>query len=325
MSRLTIVIPTYNRPGFLHDCLESISAQTFHDFSVVVLDNASTEDYGPTLKKFETLRIEYHRNTLNIGAIRNIEKAREIGSRSIYHMIFHDDDLMHPEMLKCQIGALDRMPNLQWVATECVPFASEVIPDLGGASVREEDLEVYETPAQLVRDILANVSLNSGSVMFRSRDRTPPIRYDEFEIVADRVFLADLAVSGPVGFIRKPLVLYRHHEGQDSHNPIFREHHALSLMKYYRDALPSPLSAEDQSLLIGHATNYLLHVRSVVHPSNRMPLRSFIEQARRENLFRWRAIDGQGIAAIAKLVGVGSGYAAIRPILGRAKRWLTRP
>lgn len=324
MSRLTIVIPTYNRPGFLHDCLESISAQTFRDFSVVVLDNASSEDYGPVLKKFETLAIEYHRNPENIGAIRNIEKAREIGSGSLYHMIFHDDDLMHPEMLRCQIKALDTIPDLQWVATGCAPFASGIMPDFGDTSVREEDLEVYETPAQLVRRLLANVSLNFGSVIFRSRDHTPPIRYDEFEIIADRVFLADLAASGPTGFIRKPLVAYRHHEGQDSHNPIFREHHALSLMKYYRDALPWPLSAEDQSLLASHATNYLLHARSAVQPSGRMPLHSLIRDARREGLFRWRAINGQGIAAIAKLIGADSVYAPIRPILGRAKRWLIR-
>ncbi|MCL5886995.1 MAG: glycosyltransferase [Actinobacteria bacterium] len=324
MERLTVVIPTYNRPCYLRDCLHSVASQTLRDFKVVVLDNASTEDYGPVLEKFEALDIEYHRNPENIGAIGNNDKAREIGSRSTYHVIFHDDDLMHPEMLRCQLEALDKMRNLQWVATECAAFTSDSMPDFSEASVGGLDLEVYEDPAALVRVLLANVPLNFGSVMFRSQQAPQPIRGDEFQIVADRILLTDLAALGPVALIREPLVLYRHHEGQDSHNPVFREHHALSLMKYYRDALPAPLSARDESLLLKHGTNYLLHARSVIGPSNRKPLSSLIGDARREGLFRWRAIDGQGVAAIARLAGLEGPYSAIRPVLGRVRRLVQR-
>src|SRR5665647_1450548 len=202
--------------------LESIAAQTFVDFDLVVLDNASTQDYAPVLERFRSLGLTYIRNPENVGAARNIEKARTIGMRSAYHIVFHDDDLMHPLMLEWQVDSLDARPEMAWVATECLPFANGTVPSFGNWDTAEQDLEIYRTPYELVRRLLENVSLNFGSVMFRSEVvRTIEIRAEEFETVADRVLLCDIARQAPVGLIRRPLVLYRHHEAQDSHNPIF--------------------------------------------------------------------------------------------------------
>ncbi|MCL5886855.1 MAG: glycosyltransferase family 2 protein [Actinobacteria bacterium] len=323
MSRLTIVIPTYNRPGFLGECLESLMAQTFSDFRLVILDNASETDYGPVLERFSSAGIEYIRNAENIGSTRNIEKAFAIGSATEYFTIFHDDDLAHPYMLEQQVRTLDANPGMRWVATECAPFVS-------GSAVAFEDvgigaLDIYQTPPALVRRLLENVALNFGSVMFHSSQGPPArLRHAEFEIVADRVLLVDLAQSGPVGLLREPLVRYRHHEGQDSHNPIFREAHALALMRYYRDALGAPLAAEDLRLLRRHATNYLLHARTAVLPDARIAFGELVDAAKRDGVFSWAAIDGQGIAALAALAGVGSAYSAVRPLLGKIKRALSR-
>lgn len=324
MTKLTVVIPTYDRRDYLAECLETVAAQTFRDFDLVVLDNASTEDYSPVLERFESLGIEYIRNPENIGAARNIDKARDIGSRSRYHIVFHDDDLMHPRMLEWQVGALDARPDMAWIATESLPFPDGTTPAFESWSASETDFEVYDAPHELVRRLLQNVPLNFGSVMFRSDvSRGTGFRLEEFEIIADRVLLCDIASKGPVGLIREPLVLYRHHGAQDSHNPVFRERHALALMAYYRQLLPQPLSAADRTLLERHSTNYLLHARSAVSPGNRIPFTQLIGRAKAEGLFRWSALDGQGVAALARIAGVGAPFEAIRPALGRIRRSLS--
>ncbi|KAF0208853.1 MAG: glycosyltransferase [Actinomycetota bacterium] len=321
MARLTVVIPTYNRPTYLAECLASLAAQMFRDFDLVVLDNASTEEYAPVLAEYAALDIEYIRNPENIGAARNIEKAREIGARSEFHVVFHDDDLMHPWMLELQVAALNAHPEMAWVATECQPFSQGTPSSFGEWSDSSKDLEVYGAPDELVRPLLENASLNFGSVMFRSAlGASIHMRVQEFEIVSDRVLLCDIAGRAPVGFIRRPLVLYRHHEEQDSHNPIFREAHALALMTYYRRLLPEPLSAADRTLITRHATNYVLHARSTVRPDNRIPLSQLTREARAQHLFKWTAIDGQGVAALAHIAGIGRAFDAIRPMLGRMKR-----
>lgn len=319
MPKLTVVIPTFDRPDYLAECLETVAAQTFRDFDLVVLDNASTADYAPVLERFASLDIEYVRNPENIGAIGNIAHAREIGSRSAYHIVFHDDDLMHPRMLGWQVGALEARPDLAWVATESLPFPDGTTPAFG--KYVDPRTEVFESVDGLVRTLLENVPLNFGSVMFRSSaGKGTEFRREEFEIIADRVLLCDIAATSPVGLIREPLVLYRHHAAQDSHNPVFRERHALALMAYYERFLPHPLSAADRALLQRHATNYVLHARSAVAPENRIPFSQLVGQAKAEGLWRWSAIDGQGVAAMAHLAGLGGPYGAIRPALGRIKR-----
>ncbi|TDB37604.1 MAG: glycosyltransferase [Actinobacteria bacterium] len=324
MARLTVVIPTFNRPGYLAECLQSVAEQTFRDFDLVVLDNASTEEYGPVLDRFSSLALTYIKNPENIGAARNIDKARTIGGSSEYHIVFHDDDLMHPRLLEWQIRVLDAHPEVAWVATECRPFESGTIPTYGAWPDVETELEVYATPDALVRRLLENVSLNFGSVMFRSeRSGGVPVRAEEFEIVADRVLLCDIAKNAPVALIRRPLVHYRHHAGQDTHNPIFRERHALDLMTYYAALLPIPIDSPDRTLLTRHATNYLLHARAMVAPENRTRLSDLTRDARAKGLFAWPALDGQGVAALAHVGGVGGAFDAIRPILGKVKRRLS--
>lgn len=322
MSKLTVVVPTYNRSAYLAECLASIAEQTYRSFQLVVLDNASTEDVGAVVARFESLGIHYIRNTENIGAARNIDLAREIGAASDYHIVFHDDDLMHPRMLERQVFELEARSDLAWIAAESAPFDGDSAA-MQGWSDSAGDVEVYETRDALVRRLLENVPLNFGSVMYRSSiSAGVDFRLDEFEIICDRVLLCDIAAAGPVAVIREPLVRYRHHEAQDSHNPIFREQHAMALMRYYKELLPAPLSAADGRLIERHSTNYLLHARSTVAPENRLAFRELTRAARADGLFRWSALDGQGVAALADLAGVGTAYGAVRPALGRIKRSL---
>ena len=52
MSKLTVVIPTYNRAALLKVSLASILAQDYPDFQVVILDNASTADTEAVVRTF---------------------------------------------------------------------------------------------------------------------------------------------------------------------------------------------------------------------------------------------------------------------------------
>jgi len=322
MPKLTVVVPTYNRAAYLAECLTSIAEQTYRDFELIVLDNASTEDVAVVVARFDSLGIRYIRNAENIGAARNIDLARELGAASDYHIVFHDDDLMHPQMLERQVALLDARPDLAWIATESAPFVGDSVATQGWGD-SAGDVEVYETRDALVRRLLENVPLNFGSVMYRSSvSAGVDFRLDEFEIIADRVLLCDIAAAGPVAAVREPLVRYRHHAAQDSHNPIFREQHALALMRYYKGLLPTPLSSEDRALVERHSTNYLLHARSTVAPANRLAFGELTRAAQADGLFRWGAIDGQGVAALANLARVGAAYGAVRPMLGRLKRSL---
>ncbi len=324
MNKLTVVIPTYERPEFLAECLATIEAQTRKDFDLVVIDNASTRDYTRVLARFSHLGIEYLRNETNIGSGSNQVKAREICARSDYGMVFHDDDLMHPRLIEWELGVLETHPQVVWVATECMTFIDGTRPPFEVWENLSGSTDVYADRASLLRRILDESPLHFGSTMFRTAALAAvglqSEKYQRLHIVADRAYLLDVADAGHTALIREPAVLYRLHSAQDTYDPDFTEDQAIELMQCYRDALPGNLSPEDERLFMRHSTNYLLHVHAFTRPQNHGSFWGSVKRERAADLFRWRSVNGQGIAALAGMVGLGRLFGAVRPALGAVKR-----
>jgi GT2 family glycosyltransferase len=257
-SQVTLVIATFDRPDYLEECLASVKAQTLTGFRLVVLENPSAADYSGVLDRFRDLPMTYVRNETNIGAAGNIGKAMREYSDSKYLVVFHDDDMMHPRMLEWQLEMLEADPDIQFVSTELAAFdygdaPPRMIPESVGL-----DIEVYDDQGALARSLLGPGGLCFGSTMYRS-SVLKQIRLDEerFGIIWDRPFLLDAARLGKTALIRAPLVLYRHHPGQDTNTGSLSARNMIELMKAYRVALPSDWSRADQELFYGYARYFL--------------------------------------------------------------------
>jgi glycosyltransferase involved in cell wall biosynthesis len=59
----------------LQRALRALQDQTFKDFRIVILDDASDEDYSEILALFSNLDISIERNPVNLGGMRNILKS----------------------------------------------------------------------------------------------------------------------------------------------------------------------------------------------------------------------------------------------------------
>lgn len=97
---LSICVPTYNRSGYLIECLQSILisvAGIEHYVEVIVSDNASTDDTEEVIRALKKTHpwIRYHRNEQNIGAERNFYLLATL-ARGDNIWIFGDDDKMEP-------------------------------------------------------------------------------------------------------------------------------------------------------------------------------------------------------------------------------------
>ena len=64
---VSIVIPTYNRARFLGRSVRSVLNQTYKNFEVIVVDDASTDDTAEIIKTFKDDRIRYIRHDANAG------------------------------------------------------------------------------------------------------------------------------------------------------------------------------------------------------------------------------------------------------------------
>ncbi len=112
MPKVSVILPTYNRAGFLKEAIESILCQDFRDFELIISDNCSTDNTENVVKPYlEDLRVKYFKNNQNVGPINNHNLALRRCQGS-YICTFSDDDVMLQGHLKGKVKVLDENPNV---------------------------------------------------------------------------------------------------------------------------------------------------------------------------------------------------------------------
>ena len=76
-ARLTIGLPTYNRAKYLREAIDSVLGQTFADFTLVISDNASTDETPEIVASYDDSRIVYRRHETNRGWLANFNVSLE--------------------------------------------------------------------------------------------------------------------------------------------------------------------------------------------------------------------------------------------------------
>lgn len=213
MPKISIVIPAYNAEAFLGQTIASISAQSFDNFEIIVVDDGSTDATAEIASTADPrVRVVQQRN-------QGIAVARNVGiseSRGEWIAFLDHDDLWHPHKLKAQTEVLERDPGcgivygefLRWNPLTPPQFLDEtldsrrIVPDLSGFI--------------LPRLIHTNWVLLSTAVIRRSvfdavgcfDPAMPPA--DDWDLM--------LRAAEHFRFVKlaQPLALYRVHPGQTS-------------------------------------------------------------------------------------------------------------
>ena len=108
MPTVTVIIPTFNRADLLPLAVESVLHQTFQDFEILIIDDASS-DGTPSVGRSYTYhpRIRYmrHRKNQGIAGARNTGVANALGR---FIAFLDDDDEWLPSKLKKQVDVLEQ-------------------------------------------------------------------------------------------------------------------------------------------------------------------------------------------------------------------------
>jgi GT2 family glycosyltransferase len=113
---VSVIIPTYNRAGLVQEAVASVLAQSFRDFEVLVVDDASTDGTIEALAPYASrLRLLRRASRGGVSAARNTGiKA----ARGQWLAFLDSDDLWLPEKLSCQMAYLAQHPDLLLCQTE---------------------------------------------------------------------------------------------------------------------------------------------------------------------------------------------------------------
>ncbi|MBF0486000.1 MAG: glycosyltransferase family 2 protein [Candidatus Omnitrophica bacterium] len=112
-SRVTIVVPTYNRVNLLAEALKSCLAQTHEDLEVIVVDDASTDTTESFVRGLSDPRVIYVKKPRQTGSVASINMgfARASGD---YLTWSSDDDLYAPGAIKRLVKALEENRSIDF-------------------------------------------------------------------------------------------------------------------------------------------------------------------------------------------------------------------
>lgn len=246
---VTVAVLTYNRSRFLRDCLLAIQNQSFTDFVVYILDNASSDDTESVVFPFlRDGRFNYKRHTVNITAAGNYNFAFGLAT-SGYLCVTHDDDIMDRDFLKVLVAKMEAQPdaNLIYCNTNAIDSENNIVQkgffsNLFGLQEDKtiesrEFLDLYiqsrmnvPTPATLIRSaVLASSGL-------RFEPKAGP--------AMDTLFWTKLNyLPGTFQYHQEALYNYRLHAEQDSSRS-----RVYLMLKLYRPMLFFVLGQGDYKL-----------------------------------------------------------------------------
>ena len=110
MSRVTVIIPTYNRADIIEKSIRSVLDQTYEDFTLIIVDDCSKDNTEGVVRNIGDERIIFHRLPENIGATGARNEGVKLAQTEF--VAFHDsDDMWLPDKLEKQIKYMDEHPD----------------------------------------------------------------------------------------------------------------------------------------------------------------------------------------------------------------------
>jgi glycosyltransferase involved in cell wall biosynthesis len=208
---VSIGLPVFNGENYLRQALQSILAQTYDNFELIISDNASTDETPQISAEFAARdpRVKIHRSGKNLGAARNYNHVFKLARGKYFKWAAHDD-ILAPTFIERAVEVLEADPGV----VVCSSRTSK-INDKGEVTGSYESEPVWDSasPSNRFRSLV--FSRHACVVVFgvvRSSDlaRTPLIAP---YVNSDRVLLAEIGLRGRFFEIPEYLFFRRDHEG----------------------------------------------------------------------------------------------------------------
>ncbi|MCK5541095.1 MAG: glycosyltransferase family 2 protein [Desulfobacterales bacterium] len=216
---VSVGLPVYNGASFINQAVDSLLAQDYKDFELIISDNASTDRTQEICLEYaeQDKRVRYYRSRDNMGASWNFNHVFEL-STGEYFMWASHDDYWEPSYISACIKAYEFSPDIILAGAFCESFDTQG----ENASFIDFGLTTIGLPPQ-DRFIQYKKSLHSGCSIngvfhgiYKSKflSKAMPMK----KVIAnDHLILAELSLQGEFKTVEKKLIHKRWGGGSESH------------------------------------------------------------------------------------------------------------
>lgn len=254
--KVSIILPTYNRAGYILEAIDSVRNQTYSNWELLVVDDGSQDNTAALVTEIKDERIQLHKTAKRLG----ITGTRNEGLRKVKGELIafiDSDDLWAATKLEKQVAALNQHPEAGLCFT-------------GGYNFRKlnEPLEFFykQRDGMKYGDLLisffkSEMATTTPSLMFRKQYLNVIGFFNEAKSFADVDFILRLAGNSKGVILYEPLFYRRLHDSNVSSIEWEKGcEEGVLLIRVYKNILPSQV-AEDALFraYINFGEKYLSH------------------------------------------------------------------
>jgi glycosyltransferase involved in cell wall biosynthesis len=119
VPKISVLLPVYNSGTFLAQAIDSVLAQSFSDFELIVINDGSTDESETIISRYADARIVYVKNESNLGLIATLNKGLAL-CKGKFIARMDADDISLPQRFEKQVEFLEQYPEVAVVATKIV-------------------------------------------------------------------------------------------------------------------------------------------------------------------------------------------------------------
>jgi glycosyltransferase involved in cell wall biosynthesis len=208
---VSFVVPCYKLAHLLPECIHSILNQTYGDFEVLIMDDASPDDTAVVARSFGDPRVKLVRNEPNLGHLRNYNKGIGLSQGKYIWLISADDYLRKPYVLERYVQVMEQHPNAGYAICAGYGVRDGVETRLLGCYSERRNRDRLFRGHQLLKRLLQSNFVLTPSGMVR-RDCYEKSLFDlALPFCGDWYLWCLFAMDWDVAYFAEPMVCYREH------------------------------------------------------------------------------------------------------------------
>lgn len=214
--KVSVCIPTYNYGNYIAETIESVLAQNYSDFELLIIDDSSKDQTAKVVESYarKDPRIRFIVNEINLGMVENWNACIAQAKGEYIKFVFGDDLLASPDAIGRMVTLLD---NDKTVSLTC--SARNLIDENSRITGIESNFATGIMPGVAVINIClvdqGNLIGEPSVVMFRKSQADRGFKTNYTQIV-DLEMWFHLLEQGSFAYINEPLCSFRIHPQQQT-------------------------------------------------------------------------------------------------------------
>lgn len=252
MPQISVILPAYNAEKYLREAIDSILAQTYTNFELLVINDGSTDKTEEIILSYSDSRIRYIKNEENLKLIKTLNKGIDL-ARGKYIARMDADDISLPCRLEKELDFMEKHPDIS--------ACSSKVYHLRGNEIKKGHFYPSVTPEGCAFCSIFRTPLSHPSSFFRT-DVLRDFKYDEsvnaMHIEAF-VLWGDLALANKkMAVLNDRLLYYRDNEQSICHSygEIQTENHKRRVRFMLGNMLGLDVSDEVLDAMYGPEANF---------------------------------------------------------------------